>query len=1437
MDATLVTVPGTSISMNVYDDKNRCLSCRSTPSRLSLRALDPKTLSPLCVRSRGDGAAWRLLTTPTANPTWIAAEPDDSRPVENARPLPIGQTVTAPLDMRDSDNYVVKDAGIFDIAFRTSSDAQLCLQIGRKAGQDVRECFPGPSASVGPFMGGPETLINVNQRGKTRGEYELTVTPSQDKTRTHLLEPNRAANWQDVRSGAFRVQGRFNAQGDSDSFAFDTGEEAQMWRFVVLGESVRQLQLKTAVENLADIRRRPGDGRRLDVSDLYLEAGLVNISVTGAVGPYKIIAKPLGPPRADAEREPNNDLPRRLTFAEPVTGTLPTGDRDRFSLFLHRDADLLFTVEAPPGASYQASLSANGKASTPELSRVQIKPGGWQMRSRVPAGEHIFALQPRTPSPAEYRLTVNYADPFSAPESGTLALATRGDVPVLQAFSVFNQTLALPLTITNEGSAALSGTLNIWAARLGVLAAPVAVSVPPGETVEAEVMVQVPPDLYTGRLRAAAGFIGTAGQAKASLMLDLAVAPEALPLAPAPALPTPPSLLGGINVALTPLGACWLPTAGIEIDDEGDYARGNPANADNLFLAIDGHTVQGQPPVSHEALLSRSSETILAPVLDLPGDAPTPVAGIGLDTRSYGPSGIRSFAVDISLDGQSWQEVLRATHELWGQTAYYTLPDGPTPARQVRLRALDKRGDKRSIISFNSFEVIAAPGASGLTDINIADQRLGALTTAVEDMRARRRLFLDTQAKDPPQLPAKTNPTALNAAITFRNSMAADVAGVVLAYPTTDKFANYPFPTDAIVYASPAGPTGPWREVARDTLPPEPAAGSRHRIDFPEYVTAKAIKVEFAQAAKSYFRGPAFIEVLERPEDESYRSVLGLWGPWAAERMASAEKPLAAEEAEGPTTLIPDAAGLEQTVEFAADEDVWRIPVKAPNNTVRVTLEGSPGFDPSITARSPDGTALEPLDVIASDFTAGTAYVFPASGGYVDVAISEQQRSTIFLFDQSASVASFIPRIRRAVVNYGNAMEKGRDAVHFKAFGVDWPREAWFTDPVPLQRSLMRYAGGGNSSAETDLLAASEKLMARTGSRAIVIITDGDADAQAKLMPTLKKARARIFVIKISSGGMFQDPTLSRPTVALWAGQTGGEVASVLQSEDIAVAYARASARLLGPKPYKISAEIEERVLKPGFLKVTSTAEQQRAQLDQMLIVFDASGSMLKRLDGSRRIIIARDALTDFIESQTFQDAANQTGLRIFGGAPGSCETKLTLPMGQNSTADLGEAIAAIRPQNNAKTAIGASLDAAVSDLANASNRSSILLVTDGEETCDGDPLEAIARLREKGIDTRIDVVSFALEPEIDRRPFAAWAEAGGGVYVDAQDAETLKEGLDKAVQQRFQVLQDGQSVASGVTGDNPMSLPPGTYEVQAEDGNTATQVTIREGETTQTAL
>jgi hypothetical protein len=187
----------------------------------------------------------------------------------------------------------------------------------------------------------------------------------------------------------------------------------------------------------------------------------------------------------------------------------------------------------------------------------------------------------------------------------------------------------------------------------------------------------------------------------------------------------------------------------------------------------------------------------------------------------------------------------------------------------------------------------------------------------------------------------------------------------------------------------------------------------------------------------------------------------------------------------------------------------------------------------------------------------------------------------------------------------------------------------------------------------------------------------------------------------------------------------------------------------------------------------------------------------------------------------------------VFGRQLDSCQTDLEIPLSPLNPGAVAAKIGALEAKNNAKTPIGASLDQVANDLSAVKGERLVVLLTDGEETCGGDPAAAIAKLKKGGAAVRVNIVGFAIDDAALAVTFRHWADAGSGMYFDAKDAAGLSNALSQAMRPAFEIVNaQGQVIAEGLVGGDKVSAMPGSYSVRLKgraDGARAVAVRARE--------
>jgi len=217
-------------------------------------------------------------------------------------------------------------------------------------------------------------------------------------------------------------------------------------------------------------------------------------------------------------------------------------------------------------------------------------------------------------------------------------------------------------------------------------------------------------------------------------------------------------------------------------------------------------------------------------------------------------------------------------------------------------------------------------------------------------------------------------------------------------------------------------------------------------------------------------------------------------------------------------------------------------------------------------------------------------------------------------------------------------------------------------------------------------------------------------------------------------------------------------------------------------------------------------------------IVVDASRSMWGRMHGEPKMVVAKEILQDV--SYWFPEDLD-LALRAYGSTSPSdsancADSTLLVPFGEDNRGRIRAAIAGLRPLG--QTPIAYALNQAARDFGTLQDDRALVLVTDGIESCGGDPVQAARELREQGI--MVHVIGFGMDnaADEDAASLHAVANASGGRYVTAGSAEELKEALVQTVATSFSVFKGSTEVAKGSLGsDEPLFLPEGDYRVELD--------------------
>jgi Ca-activated chloride channel homolog len=228
----------------------------------------------------------------------------------------------------------------------------------------------------------------------------------------------------------------------------------------------------------------------------------------------------------------------------------------------------------------------------------------------------------------------------------------------------------------------------------------------------------------------------------------------------------------------------------------------------------------------------------------------------------------------------------------------------------------------------------------------------------------------------------------------------------------------------------------------------------------------------------------------------------------------------------------------------------------------------------------------------------------------------------------------------------------------------------------------------------------------------------------------------------------------------------------------------------------------------PDFGEYDIAAKEEKKK--NVVILIDSSGSMAAEVSGGQKMELAKEAVSKFAAG--FPDDAT-ISLRVYGHkGTGSDEDKklscssdeLIYEPNTYDQASFDEALTQFKPSG--WTPLGSSLKSAYEDLkrkAGDDTENIVYVVSDGVETCDGNPVEEAGKLANSDLNAKVNIIGFDVDDKGQEQLKAA-AEAGNGKYFTVNSKveleNSLQELLDNAVEQ---IERNFDKASSGIEINN----------------------------------
>lgn len=247
------------------------------------------------------------------------------------------------------------------------------------------------------------------------------------------------------------------------------------------------------------------------------------------------------------------------------------------------------------------------------------------------------------------------------------------------------------------------------------------------------------------------------------------------------------------------------------------------------------------------------------------------------------------------------------------------------------------------------------------------------------------------------------------------------------------------------------------------------------------------------------------------------------------------------------------------------------------------------------------------------------------------------------------------------------------------------------------------------------------------------------------------------------------------------------------------------------------------------------------------MFVIDSSGSMKALVEGKTKMDTAKQVFNDLAETLP---PNSKIGLLAYGHrSKNDCkDTELLIPLSPFQADLFRQKVQNLQPLG--QTPISYSLRQSAENLRGKPGTKSIILISDGEETCQEDPCAVAAELKKAEIELQIHVIGFGIEKAATKKQLACIAETTGGTYTDATNAQELKTTLENVaggeiVQIKgrlvtisrnsygkpfpwcIDVFKTGTTERAYIDCQNPSpELPPGIYDIQYYNGTALNRTT-----------
>lgn len=203
----------------------------------------------------------------------------------------------------------------------------------------------------------------------------------------------------------------------------------------------------------------------------------------------------------------------------------------------------------------------------------------------------------------------------------------------------------------------------------------------------------------------------------------------------------------------------------------------------------------------------------------------------------------------------------------------------------------------------------------------------------------------------------------------------------------------------------------------------------------------------------------------------------------------------------------------------------------------------------------------------------------------------------------------------------------------------------------------------------------------------------------------------------------------------------------------------------------------------PDSQKHSDKQKQEKNKRKNVVILIDSSGSMAGRVNGKTKMAEAKKAMKEFAASL---EGDIRIAIRAYGHKGTnqkkdkelSCaSTEELYPLSAYQEERFTQVIDSLKPSG--WTPLAAAIRGAGEDLASAhpEDENIVYVVSDGIESCGGDPVKEAKALHQSKIKAVVNIIGFDLDQN-SRKSLEQVAKAGGGEFTHVRSAKEMRDGF-----------------------------------------------------------